>query len=44
VFFVIIILDSPASGCELAAFSGLQNLELHIAFLAALLEPTLVYE
>jgi len=44
VFFVVIVLDSPASGCELAAFSSLQNLELRIAFLATLLEPTLVYE
>lgn len=44
VFFVVIVLDSPVSGCELAAVSGLQNLELHIAFLAALLEPTLVYK
>ena len=43
-FFVIIVLNSPVSGCELAAFSGLQNLELRIAFLAALLEPTLMYE
>ena len=44
VFFIVIVLDSPASGCELAAFSGLQNLELRIAFLAALLELTLMYE
>ena len=44
VFFVVIVLNSRASGCELATFSGLQNLELRIAFLAALLELTLMCE